>query len=121
MTQDKYQRYRCSCFSGGSTRSLWSRRQQNYSLVRRSLDINPETVVAIGAAIQADQLQGKTDSEVFLTYCLSLGLEMMGGFLENSVSNTIPASQTRSHKMDNVNEDPCGSGKEIWHQTVDHY
>jgi len=86
---------------GGSTKSLIIRETVSEFFGKKSLDhIDPEKVVAIGAAIQADLLVGnKGDSEVLLldVLPLSLGLEMMGGLAEKIIprNTPIPANQTK--------------------------
>jgi molecular chaperone DnaK len=81
---------------GGSTRvPLVRATVEEYFERRPHVELNPDEVVALGAAVQADILEGGVRDMLLLDVTpLSLGIETMGGVVARIIprNSTVPAS-----------------------------
>jgi Fe-S protein assembly chaperone HscA len=85
---------------GGSTRIPMVRSAvETLFRAKPHTDLNPDEVVALGAAVQAGILSGTVENQLLLDVTpLSLGIETMGGVVSKLIhrNSTIPASATES-------------------------
>ncbi|MBL8866251.1 MAG: Fe-S protein assembly chaperone HscA [Planctomycetia bacterium] len=83
---------------GGSSRvPLVRRRVEEFFRRKPHTDLNPDEVVALGAAVQADILAGNRKDLLLLDVVpLSLGIETLGGVVDKVIhrNSTVPCRET---------------------------
>jgi molecular chaperone HscA len=84
---------------GGSSRIPLIRKKlmEIFSSEKILTNLDPDRVVAIGAAHQANSLMGNSDNLLLDVNALSLGIEMMGGIVEKIIqrNSTIPTAYAK--------------------------
>ena len=94
---------------GGSTRVPLVRRRVAGIFGRQPLsDIDPDEVVAVGAALQAETLTAGSGTLLLDVTALSLGIETMGGLVEKIISRNTPIPVAKAQEFTTYQDGQTG-------------